>query len=173
MSQGIDGIAPDFTLPEASEIPFTLSDLLKLGPVVLIFYPADWGWVCNSEIKEFMALEREFTRAGARLVAIGTNSTISHRAWKEHLGFDFPLLSDWFGTVTRLYDVLDETDGFNRGRSVRAVFVVREDSVIAYKWVAWNPWVEPDYLEVLEATLALASPASSALASAKVQAEGR
>ncbi|MGD1060426.1 MAG: redoxin domain-containing protein [Methanomassiliicoccales archaeon] len=147
--------APDFTLPEASEEAVRFRGLLGKGSVVLIFYPADWGWVCNSEMKEFSAIEHEFNAMGASLVAIGTNSTISHRGWKEMLKFSFPLLSDFDGAVTRLYGVLDTTDGFNKGRSVRAVFVVDAGGVVRYKWVAETPWIEPDYQEVLKATVGL------------------
>jgi len=143
--------APDFTLPEASEEAVRLNALLAKGPVVLLFYPADWGWVCNSEMKEFLERESKFEEFDARLVAIGTNSTISHRGWKEMLHLDFPLLSDFDGAVTRLYDVLDTSDGFNKGRSVRAVFILDSGGIVRFKWIAETPWIEPDYDEVLSA----------------------
>ncbi|HVO78077.1 MAG TPA: redoxin domain-containing protein [Methanomassiliicoccales archaeon] len=120
------------------------------------FYPADWGWVCNDEMKEFRERETEFTKAGARLVAIGTNSAISHRGWKEMLHLDFPVLSDFYGAVTRPYDVLDTTDGFNKERSVRAVFLLDAKGIVRYRWIAANPWVEPDYDHVLRETRLLA-----------------
>lgn len=149
--------APDFELPEASEDLVVLSKLLAIGPVVLLFYPADWGWVCNSEMKEFLEREEQFASAGALLVAVGTNSVTSHSAWKEMLHLDFPVLSDYEGAVTRLYGVLDTTDGFNKGRSVRAVFVLGEDGIVRYRWIAENPWVEPDYDQVLESARSLGS----------------
>ena len=112
--------AADFELPEASGDPFRLFHLLRDGPVVLLFYPSDWGWVCNSEMKAFMDLQPQFESVGARLVAISTNSAISHRAWKEMLGLRFPILSDFNGEVCRRYSLPERTTSTRGWPSARS-----------------------------------------------------
>jgi peroxiredoxin len=153
--------APDFELPESSGEPFRLHHLLRDGPVVLLFYPSDWGWVCNSEMKGFMELREEFESAGVRLIGISTNSTISHCAWKEMLGIPFPLLSDFDGQVCRRYSLLEE-DNFNKGRPKRAVVTIDRDGTIAHAWIGENEWVEPDYDHILATVKSIAERGGTA-----------
>ena len=47
----------------------------------------------------------DLAAAGIRAFGISRDSPWSHRAWKEALGVDVPLLSDWNGEATRAFDV--------------------------------------------------------------------
>src|ERR1700733_15046086 len=47
------GLAPDFTLPDATGTPVTLSDRLRDGPVVLIFYRGGWCPYCNLQLRAY------------------------------------------------------------------------------------------------------------------------
>lgn len=147
--------APDFELPEASGDMFRLSREAKRGPVILAFYPTDWGLICTMEMKRFMEMLDELKELGASLLAISVNTVTSHRMWKMHLGIDFPLLSDPDGDVVRLYDLmLGETD-LMRGRSTRAVLIVDRDLKVRYLWKPSNPHQHPDYDGMMTALKAL------------------
>jgi peroxiredoxin len=147
--------APDFVLPEASNEMVRLSEEVRHGPVVIAFYPTDWGMICTMEMKRFMEMLDELHRLGARLLAISVNTVTSHRMWKMHLGIEFPLLSDPDGDVVRTYDLLLGETELMRGRSTRAVLIVDRDMIVRYLWKPPHPHLHPDYDGILQALKAL------------------
>jgi peroxiredoxin Q/BCP len=145
--------APDFTLPDDRGEPVTLSALIQKGHVLLIFYPADWGFICRNEVVAFRDMQREFETMGVQLVGLSYNDIVSHGLWSTTLKLRFPLLSDHGLTVAKSYGVYDDKlDSFNKDRSERALFLIDRSQNISWSWVASNPWLEPDYDEVIEAT---------------------
>ena len=147
--------APDFELPEASERMMRLSDEVKRGPVVVVFYPTDWGMICTMMMKRFMELLDELNDIGVGLVAISVNTTTSHRSWKMHLGIEFPLLSDPDGKVVRRYGLMIGENDLMRGRSARAVFIVDEYMKIRYSWKVADISRHPEYDEIMAAARAV------------------
>jgi|GEM_PF-181599 len=137
--------APDFELPEASEKKVRLREAVSRGPVVLVFYPTDWGMICTMEMKRFQAMLPDLEAAGATLLAVSVNTTTSHRAWKEHLGITFDLLSDPDGEVVRRYGLMIGETDLMRGRSTRAAFVIGPDLMVRYAWKAPDISFQPDY----------------------------
>jgi peroxiredoxin len=94
----------------------------------------------------------------------------AHKAFGEHLGLDFPLLSDFNRQVVAQYGIhYEESYGSQpgspgaelvgpggvlgdwRGMSKRAVFVIAQDGTVRYKWVSEDPRVAPDVEPVIEA----------------------
>ncbi len=152
--------APDFDLPTTDTIGrIVLSQVVKEGVAVLLFFPSDWGMMCAVEMRTFRDRYDEFREAGAILLPIGTNSIISHRAWREQMKLQFGLLSDFDGKVSNKYGVLCGDEGYLKGRSNRAVFVVDSEMIVRYKWVASDPAFEPDYDAVLDAARRARAPA--------------
>ena len=141
---------PDFCLPEASEAKVCLYEELKNGPMVLAFYPTDFGITCTLEFKRFNEMSGDFKAEGARIVGMSVNSTTSHRSWKERLGMDIPLLSDGDASVARSYHVMSPENSILKGYSTRAIFVVDRDGIVRYKWVAPDSHQQPDYELVLK-----------------------
>lgn len=62
-------------------------------------------------------------------MGISADSHWSHKAFADREGFDFPLLSDWFGNVGRLFGVWSE----EKQREMRTAYVIDSAGVIAYK----------------------------------------
>ncbi|MGH7267199.1 MAG: peroxiredoxin [Candidatus Rokuibacteriota bacterium] len=97
--------------------------------VVLFFYPADFTFVCPTEILGFQTRLSEFQAKEAEIVAVSVDGVASHRAWADELGgIAFPLLSDPGGRTARAYGVLDEEEG----RAFRATIVVSPEGSVAY-----------------------------------------
>lgn len=142
--------APDFELPEASESMVRLSEVAAKGAVVLAFYPTDWGMVCTMEMKRFLDMFKDLEAMGARILAVSVNSITSHRAWMEHMGIRWPLLSDPEGEVVKRYDLMIGENDLLSGRSNRAVFIIDRDMVVRYSWKAPDPSIQPDYEVLLE-----------------------
>jgi peroxiredoxin len=142
--------APDFRVIDADEQWFKLSEELKSGPIVLVFYPADFGVVCSIEMREFKEAKEEFDLRGYRVVWINTDSIRSHRGWRAKMKVPFRMLSDASGKASKLFGVFIENEnGLLKRFSNRAIFVIQEDGCITYKWVADQPAVSPDLEQVI------------------------
>lgn len=98
-------LAPEFTLPDETGEPRTLSGFLSAGPVALFFYPAAMTPVCTAESCHFRDLGKEFAEAGAHRVGISPDPVDKQRAFSSQHGFDYPLLSDVDGSVAARYGV--------------------------------------------------------------------
>ncbi|MGD0055753.1 MAG: redoxin domain-containing protein [Acidimicrobiales bacterium] len=124
--------APDFTLATAPGEAVTLSEMA--GPVVLIFYPADFSPVCGDELSMFQAADQLFAQRGAHLLALSVDNVFSHVAFAQSRNLTFPLLADFNpkGAVARSYGVYREDDGFNE----RALFVLDADHAVAWSFVS-------------------------------------
>ena len=122
--------------------------------LVMFFYPADFTFVCPSEVLAFNTALPTFTSLDADLLGISTDSVYSHVAWMEfHIGeLDFPLASDRSQEVSRLYGVLDEN-----GQSTRAIFIVDPDGFVRFQAV-YDDRVGRSVDEILRVLRALQSP---------------
>ncbi len=123
--------APDFSLPGVHggrPIEFRLRDL-KGRWVVLFFYPADFSFVCPTEVKGFHVQFEAFQREGAEVLGVSVDPPSLHLEWVKELGgIAYPLLSDERRDVARLYDVLDpETNRCQRG-----TYILSPDGRVEY-----------------------------------------
>ena len=71
--------------------------------VVLFFYPADFTFICPTEIQEFSRRHEEFSAANCEVLGVSTDSKHSHKAWiKNGLGkLNHPLLADFNKTISQ------------------------------------------------------------------------
>ena len=94
-----------------------------------------------------------FERAGVRAFGVSRDSHWSHRAWKEALGIDVPLLSDWNGALaahlgaSRVYQAME-------GVPQRSAFLVDTDGTVLESW-RYEDSEMPDFDVLLEAAQAL------------------
>jgi len=140
--------APDFTLLEAPGKTVTLSEELQKGPVVLVFYPADFSSVCQEELCRFRDVLADYNDMGANVLGISVDGIFSHKAFKEVNDIQFPLLSDWEKTVIRSYEVVHPDLAGMKDVAKRAVFVIDVDQTVVYAWVSDNPGKLPPFDEV-------------------------
>ena len=144
----VGSIAPDFTLLEAPGKSVTLSDELKKGAVVLLFYPGDFTSVCTEEMCRFRDDLAGYNDLGANVIGISEDGIFSHAGFKEKNGIQFPLLSDWEKKVIRTYDVVHPDLAGMIDVAKRAVFVIGVDGKISYKWVGDSLGDLPPFDEV-------------------------
>lgn len=123
--------APDFELPgvyRGKVGTYSLRDVRGRW-LVLFFYPADFTFVCPTEVTGFSRYAAAFEREGATIYGISVDPIESHRAWAEELGgVAYPLLSDADKAVTRAYQVLHPQDGV----AIRATYLIDPQGVIQY-----------------------------------------
>ena len=144
----VGGRAPNFSLPQDINSSLSLSEMVRSKPVLLLFYPSDFGMICSIEMKTFQNRLSEF-EPKCHLIGVSTNSVRSHGDWSIGLKLHFPLLSDLDGKVCREWGVLVEDDGYMDGRAYRAAFLVDTHMIVRYKWVPDDPSYEPDYDRLL------------------------
>ena len=97
--------APDFSLNDAAGKIVSLKQLLKSGPLILYFYPADFTPGCTKEACAVRDLHDDIVAAGLRVVGVSPQSTASHARFRERHELPFTLLSDPDKATIRLYDV--------------------------------------------------------------------
>ncbi|MEX2163329.1 MAG: peroxiredoxin [Sulfuricaulis sp.] len=123
--------APDFSLPgvyQGKVKNYSLSDARGQW-LVLFFYPADFTFVCPTEVTGFSRMAGDFSREKALIYGVSVDSVESHRSWAEELGgIAYPLLSDTEKKVTRAYQVLHPKDGV----AIRATYIIDPEGIIQY-----------------------------------------
>lgn len=128
--------APDFTLRDQDGEKVSLSDF-RGRKLMLVFYPADFSPVCGDQFSIYQEVKPEIDEKGVELVGISVDSAWAHRAFKEKLGFDFTLLSDFEpkGEVARAYgSYIDRA-----GTANRTLVLIDEDGVVAWTYESPNP----------------------------------
>jgi peroxiredoxin len=99
---GVGDRLEDFTLPDASGSPVTLSELVTDGPAVIVFYRGGWCPYCNLALRAYQTeLLPQLGRHGARLVAISPQSPDGSLSTAEKAGLSFTVLSDAGARVAR------------------------------------------------------------------------
>lgn len=118
--------APDFSLQDASGDRVSLADLLKDGPLVLYFYPADFTPGCTREACSIRDMHDEILASGLRVVGVSPQDSASHRRFAERYELPFTLLADPDKEAVRAYGV----DG-PLGLGVRrATFLIGSDGIV-------------------------------------------
>ena len=110
-------------------VPVTEADLKGKWSVVF-FYPADFTFVCPTELGDLADHYDELRGLGVEVYSVSTDTHFTHKAWhgsSETIGkIQYAMIGDPTGTVSRNFDILREDEGLaNRG-----TFVLDPDGVI-------------------------------------------
>jgi thioredoxin-dependent peroxiredoxin len=97
--------APEFALPDHEGRQRRLSELLRDGPLILYFYPADFTPGCTQEACDFRDLHGRILGSGLKVVGVSPQSPESHRRFRDKYALPFTLLSDEDKAVIKAYDV--------------------------------------------------------------------
>jgi peroxiredoxin (alkyl hydroperoxide reductase subunit C) len=99
---------------------------------IFFFYPADFTFVCPTELEDMANLDSEFRALGVDIYSVSTDTHFSHKAWHETspaVGkIRFTMLGDPSGQVTNNFGVMREGVGL----ADRATFLVDPDGVVQY-----------------------------------------
>lgn len=138
----IDSKAPTFELPyydpkEDKDAKISLESL-KWKWSVLFYYPADFTFVCPTELKDMADQEEKFNKMWVEVLAASTDTVFSHRAWTKHeilmKNFPYKMLADHTGNVAEMYNLLDHETWM----AWRWTFIIDPDLVI--RWIEVTSW---------------------------------
>lgn len=123
--------APDFTLKgvyRGGVADYSLRDY-RGSWLVFFFYPADFTFICPTEVTGFSKAARDFRSEEAEILGVSVDPLETHRAWVEELGgVEYPLLSDEKKQASRAYGILEEQEGV----SLRATFIINPAGAVSY-----------------------------------------
>jgi len=128
----INSTVPDFELDsyQNEEInKIKLSDYAGKW-VLLIFYPADFTFVCPTELEDAATYYEEVKKLGGEIMSISTDTAFVHKAWHDSspaIGkITYPMLADPTGKVARMFGTYIEEEGL----SLRGTFIIDPDGVL-------------------------------------------
>ncbi len=97
---------------------------------VFFFYPADFTFVCPTELGDMADLYPEFQKLGVEVYSVSNDTHFVHKAWADASDtikkINYPMIGDPTGTISRNFDVMIEEAGLAR----RGTFVVNPEGQI-------------------------------------------
>ena len=110
-------------------IEVTDKDLLGHWSIVF-FYPADFTFVCPTELEDMADLYEEYKKLGVEIYSVSTDTHFTHKAWHDTSEavkkINYVMLGDPTGQITRNFDVMIEEEGL----SLRGTFVINPEGFI-------------------------------------------
>ncbi len=98
--------------------------------VILFFYPADFTFVCPTELEDMAEHYEKIKKIGAEVLSVSTDTHFVHKAWHDTSSaikkITFPMLGDPLHTMAKAYDVLREQEGL----ADRATIIIDPDGII-------------------------------------------
>jgi alkyl hydroperoxide reductase subunit AhpC len=103
--------------------------------MLLVFYPADFTFVCPTELADLADKHEALRKLGAVVVSVSTDTKSSHLAWRDAekllAKVNYLMGSDPTGTVSRLFGVLDAASGL----ALRGTFLISPQGKLVFSEV--------------------------------------
>ena len=110
-------------------VPVTKESLMGKWSVV-VFYPADFTFVCPTELGDLADNYDEFKKRGVEIYGVSTDTHFAHKAWHDTSDtikkVQYPLVGDPTATLARNFEVLIEEQGL----ALRGTFVINPEGLI-------------------------------------------
>lgn len=98
--------------------------------MVMIFYPADFTFVCPTELEEAAEHYDEFKKLGAEVLSVSTDTAYSHKAWHDVSPsikkVKYPMIADPTAKICSEFGTYIESEGV----SLRGTFIIDPDMVL-------------------------------------------
>lgn len=125
------------TIPDLELDAYYKDDLTKIKLsgykdkwLVLLFYPADFTFVCPTELEEAAVRYPKFQKLDAEVMSISTDTAFVHKAWHDNskaIGkIKYPMLGDPSGAVCRQFGTYIDDEGLSQ----RASFIIDPDQKV-------------------------------------------
>ncbi|MEM5947401.1 redoxin domain-containing protein [Spirochaetia bacterium 38H-sp] len=98
--------------------------------VVVFFYPADFTFVCPTELGELADYYDKFVHEGAEILSVSTDTEYVHKAWHDDsptiAKIKFPMVADPTGRISRQFGVYIEEEGL----ALRGSFLINPEGIL-------------------------------------------
>lgn len=132
MSTIINSKLPDFKVQayHNNEFKTVTSKDLAGKWAIFFFYPADFTFVCPTELVDLNDKYAELTKMGVEVYSVSTDTHFTHKAWHDTSDsikkINYPMLADPTGALSRAFGVYIEEEGL----AYRGTFLVDPDGLI-------------------------------------------
>ena len=131
----------DAYLPEKKDFgKIKFSDISRQGKwLILFFYPADYTFVCPTELADIGQKYGDFRKEGTEIISISTDTHFVHYAWQNSekllTGIRYPMGADPTHIISKSLGVYDEATGL----ALRGTFIIDPDEKLAASEVNYFP----------------------------------
>ena len=106
--------------------------------IVLVFYPADFTFVCPTELEELAENYKKFKELEAEVISASADTVFVHKAWHDTSPaikkVEYPMAADPAGRLSRAFGTYIEPNGFDHiedeGLSLRGTFIIDPDGIL-------------------------------------------
>lgn len=129
----VGALVPDFEMEsyEPAHGDFgkvSFADIKKSGKwTILVFYPADFTFVCPTELADLAEQHAKLEKLGAHVIGVSTDTKFAHMVWRNTEGLmkdvRYTLGADTTGAVSRLFGVYDAATGL----ALRGTFIINPE----------------------------------------------
>lgn len=97
---------------------------------VIFFYPADFTFVCPTELGDLADFYPQFQKMGVECYSVSTDTHFTHKAWHDASDtikkINYPMIADPTGVISRNFGVMIEEEGL----ALRGTFVINPEGQI-------------------------------------------
>lgn len=132
MNSIINSSVPEFKVQAFHNGKFITvnNDYIACKWAVFFFYPADFTFVCPTELVDIAEKYDKFKDMGVEILSVSTDTHFVHKAWHDTSDsikkIEYPMLADPTGALTRAFGVMIEEEGM----AYRGTFVVNPEGKI-------------------------------------------
>jgi len=106
---------------------------------VFFFYPADFTFVCPTELEDLAEKYEKFKEIGCEVYSVSTDTHFVHKAWHDASyrikKINYPMLADPTHSISKDFEDLIEEDGL----AERGTFIINpEGNIVGYEVAAGN-----------------------------------
>jgi NADH-dependent peroxiredoxin subunit C len=98
--------------------------------VVLVFYPADFTFICPTELGDLADKYEQFQQLGVEILSVSTDTVFVHKAWADNsptiAKIKYPMLADPSGRICKDYGTYIPEEGL----SLRGTFIIDPDGIL-------------------------------------------
>lgn len=106
------------------------NDSMKGKWAAVVFYPADFTFVCPTELEDLAEHYEQFKAEGCEVYSVSTDTHFVHKAWHDTSDrikkVQYPMLADPTGKLARDFEVMIEEEGL----ALRGSFIINPEGVI-------------------------------------------
>lgn len=155
----VGDLAPDFFLQDITGQGVRLTDSIRNGYVVLIFYRGGWCPLCSKQLSSIANDYEKFTAAGAKILAISSEQPEKGKELLLKLKLPYTLLADPDHKAIELYGILAGkrelkdipalTHRRKRDYAIPSIFIIDREGKIRYRYVGKSFRDRPRNEEIL------------------------
>ncbi|EFI84938.1 Alkyl hydroperoxide reductase subunit C [Listeria grayi] len=97
---------------------------------VVCFYPADFTFVCPTELEDLQDQYKTLQELGVEVYSVSTDTHFTHKAWHDNSDaiskIEYIMIGDPSHQISRIFDVLDEEEGLAQ----RGTFIIDPEGIV-------------------------------------------